>query len=449
MIDTTERVISIDSKADFSLGLLRNFIDRHRVLSKKYYDLRDMYKGKHLILLKNNNKPIYKPDNRLVVNHAKYIVDTLNGFFTGIPIKTIAENPRVNDYIQEFDRYNNIDDLNSEIAKKCSIYGRCYELLFIDERSKVGATYMDPMDAFIIYDNSIRQKPLFGIRYTRDKEGVLIGTFSDDAKIYYFRSNDKGELIIDQEEPHYFKAVPMVEYVENEELQGAFENVETLINAYNKAISEKANDVDYFADAYMAILGALLEEKDIINIKNNRIINIEPIADSQQLEVKFLEKPNADTTQENLIDRLEKLIFNISMVANINDENFGTSSGIALKYKLQSMSNLSNVKERKFVKGLNKRFELIANVPNTPIGEDDLKNIKYIFTRNIPNNTAEEAQTAAELIGITSKETALSTLSIVDDVKKELDLIKEEEGHGDHDYINYMDSLEDLDNEVE
>ena len=87
MIDTTERVFSIDSKADFSLGLLRNFIDRHRVLSKKYYDLRDMYKGKHLILLKDNNKPIYKPDNRLVVNHAKYIVDTLNGFFTGIPIK--------------------------------------------------------------------------------------------------------------------------------------------------------------------------------------------------------------------------------------------------------------------------------------------------------------------------------------------------------------------------
>lgn len=443
------RVFNIDNKDDFNLEVLQDFITTHKALAGVYYRLANMYKGKHEILFKDTNKPDYKPDNRLVVNHAKYIVDTLNGFFTGIPIKTVADDDRISYYIQEFDRYNDVDDLNSEISKKCSIYGRCYELLFLDEQAKVGSTYIDPTDAFIIYDNSIREKALIGVRYTTSKDGQLIGTFSDDRYIYYFRSNDNGGLSIYDQEPHYFNQVPMIEYVENEELQGAFENVETLINAYNKAISEKANDVDYFADAYMAILGALLEEKDIINIKNNRIINIEPISDNQKLEVKFLEKPNADTTQENLINRLEKLIFNISMVANINDENFGTSSGIALKYKLQSMSNLSNVKERKFVKGLNKRFELIANIPNTPINQDDLKNIKYIFTRNIPNNTVEEAQTAAELIGITSKETALSTLSIVDDVKKELELIKEEEGQGDHDYINYMDSLDNLDNEAE
>lgn len=47
--------------------------------------------------------------------------------------------------------------------------------------------------------------------------------------------------------------------------------------------------------------------------------------------VEFMDKPNSDGTQENLIERLERLIFQISMVANISDENFGTSSGIALK----------------------------------------------------------------------------------------------------------------------
>ena len=35
---------------------------------------------------------------------------------------------------------------------------------------------------------------------------------------------------------------------------GIFEPVLTMINAYNKAISEKANDVDYFADAYLKVL---------------------------------------------------------------------------------------------------------------------------------------------------------------------------------------------------
>lgn len=49
--------------------------------------------------------------------------------------------------------------------------------------------------------------------------------------------------------------------VENEEELGIFEPVLTMIDAYNKAIGEKANDVDYFADAYMKILGVELDEE--------------------------------------------------------------------------------------------------------------------------------------------------------------------------------------------
>lgn len=33
------------------------------------------------------------------------------------------------------------------------------------------------------------------------------------------------------------------------------------INAYNKALSEKANDVDYFADAYLKILGERIDDE--------------------------------------------------------------------------------------------------------------------------------------------------------------------------------------------
>lgn len=433
------REFNIDTKDDFNYEVLKDFIGRHKLLAARYMDLKNMYMGKHQILLESSNKPDYKPDNRLVANHAKYIVDTLNGFFTGIPIKTTAESDAANDYIQDFERANDIDDLNSELSKKCSIYGRCYELLFVDENARVGSTYIDPMDAFIIYDNSIRERPLYGVRYTTNADGQLIGTVSDDTAIEYFEQNDDGDLIVTDTVPHYFRAVPMIEYVENEELQGAFESVETLINAYNRAISEKANDVDYFADAYMAILGALVEDKDLLNIKYNRIINMEAPIGGDNVEVKFLEKPNADETQENLINRLETLIFNLSMVANINDEKFGAASGIALKYKLQSMGNLANVKERKFVRGLNRRYELIANIPNTPIRPEDLPGIKFIFTRNIPNNTAEEAATAAQLIGITSKETALSTLSVVDDVKQEIERIDLEAAQGDAHYMEYMD----------
>lgn len=412
----------LDNKEQLTTDILISFLKEHMQKAKRYKELENMYKNKYKIL-EDDHVDNFKPNNKIVVNYAKYIVDTFNGFFMGIPVKTTSDNEKINDYIQTLEKNNNIDDNNSELSKKCSIYGHAYELLFLDENAEVGITYIDPQECFIIYDNSIRQKPLFGVRYGKNKDNELFGTISDDEHIMYFETKDDN-LYFTETKTNFFGAVPIIEYLENEERMGMFESVETLINSYNKAISEKANDVDYFADAYLVITGARLDEEKIRGIRRNRIINFPGIGN---IEIKFLEKPNADVTQENLINRLERLIFNISMTPNINDENFGTSSGIALKYKLQSMGNLANNKERKFVKGFNKRFELISRLPNTIIKDSDLVDINYIFTRNIPQNTKDEIEIAQGLNTLVSQETTLANLSCVDDVKKEIERIKEEE----------------------
>lgn len=161
------------------------------------------------------------------------------------------------------------------------------------------------------------------------------------------------------------------------------------------------------------------------HIRDNRIINLE--GDATEVIVDFLQKPNGDTTQENLIDRLEKLIFQISMVANISDENFGTSSGIAMKYKLQGMSNLAKTKERKFTSGMNRRYKLIFSNPVSGMKEDDWVKLHYHFTPNIPSNVLEESQIAGNLEGIVSQETQLGVLSVVDNVQNEMEKIENEQ----------------------
>jgi len=211
---------------------------------------------------------------------------------------------------------------------------------------------------------------------------------------------------------------------------GIFESVLPMINAYNKALSEKANDVDYFADAYLKVLGAALSNDKLAELRDTRIINLEG-DDAEKIIVEFLQKPDADATQENLINRLERLIFQISMVANISDENFGQSSGIALKYKLQSMSNLAKTKERKFTSGMNRRYKLIFSNPiisisGTGIHREDWVGIRYKFTPNIPANLLEESQVAGNLKGLVSQETQLSVLSIVDNAKQEIERMDEE-----------------------
>ena len=181
----------------------------------------------------------------------------------------------------------------------------------------------------------------------------------------------------------------------------------------------------------------MVENEDIAFIRDTRILNLVG-EDAEKIVAEFMDKPSNDTAKENLLNRLERLIFNISMVANISDENFGAASGIALKYKLQSMSNLEKTKERKFASGMNRRYKLLFGHPASKVPADSWVQLHYHFTPNIPANLLEEAQIAAQIEGIVSKETQLKTLSIVDDVQGELDKIAEENSAQEQNIVERM-----------
>lgn len=409
---------------EMTLELLSEFLTKHsQDVRRRDEELHKAYVSDHDIL-HVAPKPSYKPDNRIVVNFPKYIVDTMNGYFLGNPVKILAEDEQVTEYVEYIDQYNNQDDNNAELSKICSIYGKGHEMYFTDEDSELCITYLDPIESFMIYDESIIERPLYFVRRYTDRENIEWGSISDKTSVRNFKVTG-GLQWTSEWEPHYFPDVPATEYVENDERQGIFEPVLSMVNAYNKAVSEKANDVDYFADAYLKILGTKVDAEDVQFIRDNRIANFSG-DDSEKITAEFMEKPNSDTTQENLLDRLERLIFQVSMVANISDENFGTSSGIAMKYKLQAMSNLEKTKERKFTAGMTRRYKLLFGHPASKVPADSWVQLQYKFTPNIPANLQEEAQIAAQLEGIVSHETQLKVVSAVEDVKSELDKIEEE-----------------------
>ncbi len=405
---------------------LSRFIARHAAESTfRYKQLQDAYETDFPIF-HENPKPEWKPDNRIAVNFAKYIVDTMNGYFIGNPIKITVDGGEetIEKYIEFLDQYNDQDDNNAELSKICSIYGKGYEMYYNDEEGNVGIIYLDPTEAFMIYDDSVLKRERYFVRLYRDEDNVLHGSVSDQEKVRWFTI--RGKIVWnEQEQLHYFNGVPATEYRENKECQGIFEPVMSIINAFNKAISEKANDVDYFADAYLKIIGTLLDEDELKHIRSDRVINFD--GDGESVIVDFLQKPNGDTTQENLLDRLQNLIFLIAMVANISDENFGTSSGIAMAYKLQGMSNLRKTKERKFTSGMNRRYKLIFSNPGNAMKKDDWVKLHYKFTPNVPANLLEESQIAQNLSGVVSQETQLGVLSVVDNPKTEIERIDKEE----------------------
>lgn len=399
--------------------VLDKYIRLHQQVVGRYEYLFDMYLNQPEIF-DAPPKAGFKPDNRLAVSFPKYMVDTLNGYFNGIPVKKTHDSDDFLDAISRFDNNNDMEDEESELFKMACIYGHSFEYLYQDEYVETKVIYVSPKDMFMVYDDSIEQKPLFAVHYGQ-VDMKTTGTLIELNRMRDF-TVDKGGLTFTEEKINPFNKLPVIEFMLNDERQGLFEPVISLVNSYNKVMSEKANDVDYFADAYMKILGAQLDEPSIERIKDNRIINLHGL-DASKVIVEFMDKPDSDSQTEHLLDRIERLIYATSMVANISDENFGNSSGTALAYKLQAMSNLSLSIQRKFQSSLNRRYELFSslrtNVPESM--KDEWRNIEYKFTRNEPKNILEEAQTAAQLMGITSDETALSVLSVVSNVQTELE----------------------------
>ena len=408
---------------------LMEYIEQHQAQVPRFNELWAQYTSRPPIL-DQPDKDAYKPDNRLVANFGKYIVDTFNGYFTGIPVKVSHEKENVNEAINYFWRYNDMDDTFSELSKLTSIYGVSFLYVWQDEEARTRVTYNAPFDMFVIYDNTVARNIKYGVRYKYDEDNRLTGTLFTADDIITFTSDGYGDT-----EPHYYPIVPIIEFVDNDEQQSLIRPVESLINAYNKALSEKSNDVEYFSDAYMKILGAELDTETIQNIRDNRIINMDG-DDAQKIVVEFMNKPDGDVTQENLLNRIESLIYHLAMVANINDESFGNASGVSLEFKLQPMKNLSGMKERKFTKGLNNLFKCFTALPtNVPASDkDSWVEVEYRFIRNIPRNIQDEAETARNLEGVVSKELQLSTLSIVDDVQTEIERMDAERELPDYDY---------------
>ena len=240
----------------------------------------------------------------------------------------------------------------------------------------------------------------------------------------------KGSVVEDSDQNNMYNLVPAVEFYGNEERQGVFDNVKTLIDELDRVLSQKANQVEYFDNAYLKILGLDLDEdgdgRPDANLIGNQMI-YSANADAANADVEFISKPDGDNMQEHIIDRLVSMIYQVSMVANLNDEAFaGNSSGVALQYKLLPMRNMAANKERKFTQALRKLYRIVFSADQVVKDKNAWQDLLFDFKQNLPIDISEEADTLQKLSGVVSKETAFRNSRLIDDPKKEVERMQKE-----------------------
>lgn len=420
--------ISDDKDCIGDLELLQKYISKHDAeVSNRYSKYWNAYACKSKILDTSlvPAKALNKPDHRIAVNYARYVVDVYNGFACGIAPTVSSDDETVSDYIKRVWSANELDGVISEIHSLKCIFGEAYQILYVDEAGEIATVASDPLESFGIYDNSIRPKLRYFVRTYYDEDNKRHGSISDDTNVYYLDFEDG--LHITESHPHGFGEVPAVVYAMNKARIGLIEPILSMCDAYDKTISEKANDVDAFADAIMKVLGYTLTEDQIRDLRDKRIINVGG-REGVNVVVDFLQRPNGDATQEHLLERLEKLIFTIAMVCNVSDNNFATSSGIALRMKMTPMQNLAAGDWRLDQASMRKFWQLVFANPVNTISANAWQGLTFSHYLNYPDDVESASNVAVKLGSVVSKRTQLSVLpsSIVEDVDTELEQIKAE-----------------------
>lgn len=413
---------------EMTLVRLMKLIGWHKtVVQQTLKPLMDLYEVDPEIFRKKPNDD-GKPDNRIASAHCKIVVDEFVGYLCGVPVKIASPSEAATAYLDYLEAATAAGARTAELLRLSAIYGTSFEMYYNGEDGEQGAVALPPTEAFMVYDDTILHRPMYFVRYGVGADNVERGSWSDGSVVQHFTLSPV--LCWDGEpEAHYFPDIPATEYAFNTDRIGLFEPGVSLANAFNAAISEKANDIDAFADAYMEITGAPVDASEIPFIKRTRIINFQGNGDGTLPRIGFLERPTADGLEEHFLDRVETLFFRACQVPDLSNEHFGTASGEALKWRLLAMDNLAATVRRQMEAAMARRHRILFGTPlavSRGVGGEDWAQLSYYFSRNLPTNVTDEAAAARALDGITSRATQLKVLSVVDSVPDELDRIEAE-----------------------
>lgn len=388
-----------------------------------YNKLDDYYRGKHEIVKRFKKSGL--KNNKVVINHARFITDINVGYLLGNQVEYHAEeNIDISLVLEEYKKQT-IADLDNEVAKAVSKFGKAYELTYADENNNVKSKLIDPRNCIIIYDDTVEHNPVFAITYKSRKnkneyEDVITYTESEWQEW-------GTRLGTGTRTPHQFGIVPIVEYRNNPEEEGDYACVISLIDAYNTLQSDRINDKEQLVEAILVLYGMDMTREQKEDLRETRVMTAP--SQTQGAKVEYLVKAMNETDTDVLRSRIEADIHKISMTPNLTDENFvGNASGVAIRYKLIAFEQSIVNKERYFEKGLKARFKLYNNYLKTlrNMAEVELHKVDAVFKRNLPQNDLETSQIVNNLDGYVSRQTLVEQVSFVDDAKKELEIARDE-----------------------
>jgi len=423
----------MNTDGSVSVQLLARCVTEHLKELPRLKKLDDYVDGKHAILKRQLDSSL--PNNKLVANHAEYITTIAVGYMHGAPVTYSGAGSdlleKLYDEIEE-------DSHNAELGTDISVFGRGYELLFMNDAAVPypELAVLSPFTTNVVCDTSVKHKSMFAFSITADLnlldqvQGYIVTVYCKGfIDTYYTKSLKAAESYqFQNREASFFGKVQVTEYRNNARSRGDFEGQITLIDAYNLLQSDRLNDKEQLADALLAIENGSLGDDETERSETAAFIKKEKILELDQGGKAYWVVKNLNEDQVEILKKsIKDDIHEFSKVPCLTDENFvGNSSGVAMKYKLLGLEDLGKTKERYFKRGLKRRLKMLENIFYVKAIPFKASDISTTMKRTLPVDDEIQARIASETEGLISWETRLRRYDPDIDVDEERARLAEE-----------------------
>ena len=348
---------------------------------------------------------ISDPNIRTSFNNFAVIMNKKAGYLAGDIIRKYSEDisDEVKEKYKKFDELNNSETLYTELMASCAGWGNTYTLCYIDKPKEdeittekvnfpVRIKEVQAWNAKIDYDDN--SEPEEAYIYEEDKDRTIKVYKYDKIYVQKFRISKSSGEVIEAEEPlrHGFTEIPVVEWKNNKLRRGNAQNAVTLMDAYDRLMSDNITEWATFRQAYLFLKNmGILDEQTKSEMQKTGAI----IGNSDSSEVRFVTKDVSPEFVKFITEKTWKSIWVVA--ASIDPEAVGSLTN-ATAFQIQQMYANMEADCKFTEQSWMKSFEYLDRILKSywtgldldSVQDYDTYDIDYEFKRTVPKDTMTE-----------------------------------------------------------
>lgn len=396
MILTDETEVNIGNVVQ----ILRKALPYHWKNRSEISYLWSYYKGRQPIL--NRVKEV-RPEitNKIVENRANEIVSFKSGYLMGEPLQYVSRGNAENiaDAINQLNEFVFAEEKpakDKELADWFHICGTSFRMVLPDEmtgeddESPFEIYTLDPRNTFVVYNNGLGNKPILGVKYVVDENGVVHYSCYSDHE--YFEIVESKVVSYDT---HILGEIPIIEYPLNMARIGAFELVIPILDAINLTDSNRLDGVEQFIQALMLFHNVDISSKDFDELRERGAIKFKDIDTQLKAEINYLVSNLNQGETQTLVDHMYQTVLTICGMPNRNggSSTSDTGSAVIMRDGWSAAEARAKDSELMFKKSERIFLKVVLNICRT-LADMDLKvcNVEIRFTRRNYENILQKAQ---------------------------------------------------------